>query len=149
MFVCQTPLHTSVAACIPTTGLSGERLNILGSTEIKVNGLGKPVTVRVIKGLTEQLIFGCDLLNGTIIDLVRGFVQIEGKQWPIRRHSPPHKKVCTILPDTGNRKINLLLRHSADVFSTPNVNLERCIHPQCQLSLLDHLFVSRHIGHHC
>ena len=113
----------------PLQGVSGESLNVLGTTEINVDGLSKPVTVRVIKGLTEQLIFGCDLLNGTIIDLVQGFVQIEGKQWLIRRYNPPHEIVCTILPDTGNKELNELLRHSADVFSTPDVNLGRCIHP--------------------
>ena len=113
----------------PLQGVAGEKLHVLGSTEIKVDGLSKPVTVRVIKGLNEQLIFGCDLLNDSVIDLVRGFVQIEGKQWPIKRHSPLYTTVCTILPDTGNIELNQLLRNSADVFSTPEVNLGRCIHP--------------------
>ena len=31
----------------PLQGVSGESLNVLGSTEIKVDGLSKPVTVRV------------------------------------------------------------------------------------------------------
>ena len=52
--------------------VTGERLQVIGATEIKVGGLSLPVTVRVVRALHEELILGCDVLADSIVDLEKG-----------------------------------------------------------------------------
>ena len=48
-----------------------DSLDVVGSTQVSFDGVGRPVNVTVVRGLREELILGCDVLNESTIDLTR------------------------------------------------------------------------------
>ena len=112
----------------PLQSVTGTLLDVVGSTDIYIDGMQSPINVIIVRNLQEQLILGCNVLANTIIDLSRGIVRIQGKTWPIMR---PHKRdyrIDVILPATGNTRFNKLIRDNEDLFSKASKSLGQCIY---------------------
>ena len=85
---------------------TGTLLDVVGATDISIDGLDAPITVIIVRNLQEQLILGCNVLANTLIDLSRGIVRIDGKTWPIMKSRQSDNHVYVILPATGNVRFN-------------------------------------------
>ena len=99
-------------------GVTGQKVVVAGETELKIDRLQRPVTVRVVDKLHQEMILGADVLGGARIDLRKRLLTLHGKQWPLRNYD--HLEVAgmgQVLPETGNSRFNALLRKNADVFS--------------------------------
>ena len=63
----------------PLQSVTGDTLDVVGSTHVSLDGVDRPVNVTVVRGLREELILGCDVLNESTIDLTRGIITLNGK----------------------------------------------------------------------
>ena len=95
-------------------------LKVCGKTQISVAGIHSPLEVVVCDTLPHDMILGdTSLRNGrSIIDLAKNELTWYSKKWPLRQHSKSgYASIGPIAPETGNSKINHLIRQNADCFS--------------------------------
>ena len=63
----------------PLQSVTGDSLDVVGSTQVSLDGVDRPVNVTVVRGLCDELILGCDVLNESTIDFTRGIITLNGK----------------------------------------------------------------------
>ena len=97
--------------------MTGDSLDVVGSTQVSLDGVDRPVNVTVVRGLREELILGCDVLNESTIDLTRGIITLNGKSWPIMHRSHYSRQVSSILPGSGSQVFDRLIRDNEDLFA--------------------------------
>ena len=117
----------------PLQSVTGDSLYVVGSTQVSLDGVDRPVNVTVVRGLREELILGCDVLNESTIDLTRGIITLNGKEWPIMRRSRYNKQVSIILPGTGSPVFDRLIRDNEDLFAKKGKSPGRCVYPPMQI----------------
>ena len=104
----------------PLQGLGGMSLKVCGKTQISVAGIRTPLEVVVCDTLSHDMILGdTSLRNGrSIIDLANNELTWYSKKWPLKQHTKSgYASIGPIAPETGNSKINHLIRQNADCFS--------------------------------
>ena len=123
-------LHRSIIMreAAPLQSVTGDSLDVVGSTQITLDGFDEPVIVTVVRGLREELILGCDVLNNSQIDLKRGVITMHGKCWPILRTSRYNRQVNIIVPVSGSSVFNRLIRDNADLFAIQGQSPGRCVY---------------------
>ena len=118
----------------PLQSVTGYSLDVVGSTQISIDGVDKPVDVTVVRGLTGELILGCDVLNDSMIDLTRGIITLHGKSWPIMRRLS--HQVDMILPGTGDPVFNRVIRSNEDLFATPGKSPGHCVYQPMKIETI-------------
>ena len=112
----------------PLQSVTGELLDVVGSTSIRIDGMRTAINVTLVRNLSEQFILGCDVLSHTQIDLAKGIVTNDGKQWPITYKQNKNTQSGIILPATGNAMFATLVCENNDLFSAKNKPLGTCIY---------------------
>ena len=114
--------------------VTGDKLIVVGATDIHIDGLAHPVTVRVVSNLKEDLILGCDVLADSIINLKQGLLTMKGKTWPLLRSRPFGMGVSgSVLPTAGNTVFDAIIRENADIFSTKQTPTDTSVLPPMKI----------------
>ena len=111
--------HRLLADAPALRGVSGASLDVRGSTEIKIQGVAKPIRVTVLGDLPCKMVLGEDALQDGqgIIDFGRNVLRWHRREWPMRRIEHAFEaSLGQVLPETGD-KHNKLIQKNADLFS--------------------------------
>ena len=112
--------HRLLADAPALRGVSGASLDVRGSTEIKIQGVAKPIRVTVLGDLPCKMVLGEDALQDGqgIIDFGRNVLRWHRREWPMRRIEHAFEaSLGQVLPETGDEQINRLIQKNADLFS--------------------------------
>ena len=112
--------HRLLADAPALGGVSGASLDVRGSTEIKIQGVAKPIRVTVLGDLPCKMVLGEDALQDGqgIIDFGRNVLRWHRREWPMRRIEHAFEaSLGQVLPETGDEQINQLIQKNADLFS--------------------------------
>ena len=112
--------HRLLADAPALRGVSGASLYVRGSTEIKIQGVTKPIRVTVLSDLPCKMMLGEDALQDGqgIIDFGRNVLRWHRREWPRRRFGHAFEaSLGQLLPETGDEQINELIKKNADLFS--------------------------------
>ena len=116
--------HRLLADAPALRGVSGASLDVRGSTEIKIQGVAKPIWVTVLGDLPCKMVLGQDALQDGqgIIDFDRNVLRWHRREWPMRRIAHAFEaSLGQVLPETGDEQINQLILENTDLFSAkPN-----------------------------
>ena len=118
-----------VQHCGPLLGLGGVSLEVVGKTQISVAGIKQPLEVVVCDKLPHDMIIGdTSLRQGhSVIDLMRNELTWFSQKWPLRRHNQSgYSTIGPIVPETGNERINDVVRRNGDVFSAKGEKTGTC-----------------------
>ena len=114
--------------------VTGDKLLVVGATDINIDGLTKPIAVRIVRNLNDDLILGCDVLADSVINLKRGLLTIQGKTWPLLRSCSFGMGVFgSVPPTTGNEMFNVIIRENAGIFSTKQTPHDSSILPPMKI----------------
>ena len=112
--------HRLLADAPALRGVSGASLDVRWSTEIKIQGVAKPIRVTVLGDLPCKMVLGEDALQDGqgIIDFGRNVLRWHRREWPMRRIEHAFEaSLGQVLPETGDEQINQLIQKNADLFS--------------------------------
>ena len=108
-------------ADVPTLrGVSGASLDVRGSTEIKIQGVAKPIRVTVLGDLLCKMVLKEDALQygQGIIDFGQNVLRWHRREWPMQRIVHAFEaSLGQVLPETGYEQINQLIQKNAYLFS--------------------------------
>jgi len=105
--------------------VSGQRLDVLGSTQIKVDNAAQ-LDVLIVNGITYEMILGHDVLNKGhgVIDYPKRTLSWFSHQWPLKNNrdnvvsAMDTKAEITKKPKmVGNKMVDRVLTEYADLFS--------------------------------
>ena len=109
-------------------GLGGKTLEVLGETEIAIDGAG-PVKVLVTRGLAHQLIIGCDaIIQGHgHMNFVTNALKWYGQDFGLQAY-PDHQPYASVAMHvaTGHPALDSVLKEYEDVFQSDKGNLGHC-----------------------
>ena len=103
--------HRLLADAPALRGVSGASLDVRGSTEIKIQGVAKPIRVTVLGDLPCKMVLGEDALQDGqgIIDFGRNVLRWHRREWPMRSIKHAFEaSLGQVLPETGDEQINQL-----------------------------------------
>ena len=107
-------------------GVNGHVVTVIGETELRIDHVRKPVKFRIVDDLNQDMILGCDILDGAQIDMSRRVLTMHGHRWPLYSNDVGLAGLGSVLPVTGSPKFNQLLRRNADVFSVNDDSIGNC-----------------------
>ena len=93
--------------------LRGASLDVRGSTEIKIQGVAKPIRVTVLGDLPCKMVLGVDVLQDGqgLIDFGQNVLRWHRREWPMRCIEHAFEaSLGQVLPETGDEQINQVIQ---------------------------------------
>jgi predicted aspartyl protease len=113
----------------PLQAVNSGYLDVVGNTEIHVEGISTPLTMTVVDNLPHEMILGDTSLRlgKGIIDLSQNEIKWFGRVWPLNaQNCMSVASLGQILPATGDKDFDTLVRRNAAVFSAKNEPNGQC-----------------------
>ena len=97
--------------------VNGTHIKVIGETEIQLDLIPDPVSVIIVENISHDMILGeISLRSGAaVINMGNDSLTWYGRIW--RQFLPTYHSLGPTAPETGDNRIDKLVRKNADIFS--------------------------------